>query len=73
MGERECFEVAGRAATLLEEMGFVAVARLKGGVVTLEFWRGERAMRYECGDASVDARALALACACEYRERQGDD
>ncbi|HEU4411815.1 MAG TPA: hypothetical protein VFS43_41630 [Polyangiaceae bacterium] len=73
MGARECFEVAGQAAGLLEEMGFVAVARLKGGVVTLEFWRGEQAMRYEFTDPSVTPRSLALACAAEYRERVGDD
>jgi hypothetical protein len=68
---RACFDVAGQAATLLEEMGFGAVARLKGGVVTLEFWRGAHAMRYELADGAVTPRALALACAAEYRERLG--
>jgi hypothetical protein len=72
-GERECFEVAGLAAALLEDMGFVAAARLKGGVVTLELWRGEHSMRYEFNDPNVTPRALALACAAEYRERVGDD
>jgi hypothetical protein len=73
MSARQCFEVAGRAAAMLEEMGFVAVARLKEGVVTIELWRGDRAMRYEFTDPSVAPQALALACAAEYRERVGDD
>ncbi len=73
MGERERFEVAGQTAELLETMGFTAVARLKGGVVTLEFWRGSQAMRYELSDEGVAPPALADACAAEYRERLGEE
>lgn len=33
------FELAGEAACLLEDMGFVAVARKRDGVVTVELWK----------------------------------
>jgi hypothetical protein len=73
MGTSERFEIAGRAAELLEPMGFTAMARLKGGVVSIEFWRGSQAMRYELADESIPAVAVAAACAAEYRERIGDE
>lgn len=66
-------KLAGEAAEILETMGFVAVARLKSGVVSLEFWRGERAMRYELPDVAVTPRSLAEACASEYSARVGDE
>ena len=65
-------ELAGLAAGFLEEMGFVAVARLRSGVVLLEFWKGPIAMRYELSDAKITPRALADACAAEYTARTGD-
>jgi hypothetical protein len=70
-GER--LKIAGEAACLLEEQGFVAVARLKQGVVFLEFWKGSKAMRYELPDTPLAAQALAAACATEYRERVQDN
>jgi hypothetical protein len=38
MTPSERLQLAGEAAELLEEMGFVAVARLRDGLVTLEGW-----------------------------------
>lgn len=70
-GER--LKIAGEAACLLEKQGFVAVARLKQGVVFLEFWKGPRAMRYELPDTPLTPHALAAACAAEYGERVPED
>lgn len=72
MDNSERLKLAGEAACLLEEMGFVAVARLKAGVVFLDFWRGDKALRYELPDINIAPHALAAACAAEYRERVGD-
>lgn len=62
------FETAGEAACLLEDVGFVAVARRRDQVVLLEFWKmvaGEqRLMRHvvpsDVGPADVLARDCAL-------------
>lgn len=65
------FEVAGHAAALLEEMGFVAVARKRNEIVALEFWRvvrgQQRAMRHVVDDEPSSAAALAQICAAEFR------
>jgi hypothetical protein len=72
MENSEKLKLAGLAADFLEQMGFVAVARLRAGVVLLEFWKGPVAMRYELSSAPLSARALADACAAEYTARTGD-
>jgi hypothetical protein len=65
------FEMAGEAAGLLEEMGFVAVARKRNEVVALEFWRvvsgQQRAMRHVVDEVPPSASALAQICAAEFR------
>jgi hypothetical protein len=72
MENSEKLRLAGEAAGFLEQMGFVAVARLRAGVVLLEFWKGPIAMRYELAGATLTPRALADACAAEYTARTGD-
>lgn len=72
MENSEKLRLAGQAADFLEQMGFVAVARLRAGVVQLEFWKGPVAMRYELSGAQMSPRALADACAAEYTARTGD-
>ena len=65
------FEKAGEAAALLEEMGFVAVARKRNEVVALEFWRvvggQQRAMRHVVDEEPASASSLAQICAAEFR------
>lgn len=73
MDHSERLKIAGEAASLLEERGFVAVARLKTGVIFLEFWKGQKAMRYELPETPLSPHALAAACAAEYQERIGED
>jgi hypothetical protein len=70
----DVFEIAGRAACLLEDMGFVAVARRRDGLTTIELWqvvKGEqRAIRVEIdapGVPATSAEALAEACAARFR------
>jgi hypothetical protein len=65
MTPSERLKLAGDAAALLEERGFVAVARLKDGVVNLELWKGSRAMGVEVGDPG-SAAILAATCAMEF-------
>jgi hypothetical protein len=69
-GDRR-FELAGEAAALLEEMGFVAVARKREQVVALEFWRvvqgKQRAMRHVVDEPPASAAALAQVCAAQFR------
>jgi hypothetical protein len=64
------FEQAGEAACLLEEMGFVAVARKREGAVILELWRAvgneRRVMRYVLSSPFDDAAALAKHCATQF-------
>jgi hypothetical protein len=64
------FEQAGEAACLLEEMGFVAVARKREETVTLELWRAvgseRRVMRYVLQAPFASARALADHCAHQF-------
>lgn len=69
MLDRDKLKLAGLAAELLEQMGFVAVGRLKAGVVWLELWRDGNAMRYELSDAIVSPESLARACAEEFSLR----
>ena len=64
------FTVAGDAACLLEEMGFVAVARRRDRVVLLEFWKvvaGEqRLMRHVVPPETDAADTLARECALRF-------
>lgn len=64
--------LAGDAACLLDDMGFVAVARKKDGVVTLELWGeadGKRiGMRRVVADDKLTAEQLADACAIALRQ-----
>lgn len=69
----DLFKIAGDAAAILEEMGFVAVARKKNNTITIEFWRGKHSMRYDLPDVAVSPRALASACAAEFQARVGED
>lgn len=66
MDASQRFELAGEAANLLEERGFVAVARKRGDEVLLEFWKvvaGEQRMkRFEVLGTPKDAASLADAC-----------
>lgn len=64
------FERAGDAACLLEDMGFVAVARRRDQVVLLEFWKmvaGEqRLMRHVVPPDVGPADTLARDCALRF-------
>lgn len=64
--------LAGEAACLLDEMGFVAVARKRDGVVTLEIWaqaEGRRVgIRRVVSDAALSAEELAHACSAALRQ-----
>ncbi len=71
MGPSERLKVAGDAAQLLENMGFVAVARLRDGVVTLELWRADRRLRHVVDDEANDPRVLAASCAAEFAAVSG--
>jgi hypothetical protein len=67
----DTFEQAGEAACILEEMGFVAVARKRDGAVQLELWRAvgqeRRVMRYVLSSAFDSARELADHCATQFQ------
>jgi hypothetical protein len=64
------FELAGEAACLLEEMGFVAVARKRDGAITLEIWRAmgneRRVMRYTLAAEFESPKELADHCAHRF-------
>jgi hypothetical protein len=64
-------EIAGLAAERLEQKGFVSVARLRDGVVTLEWWTkvgGKQLhMRRRVTDADASPDELAEVCASELR------
>lgn len=64
------FEQAGEAACLLEERGFVAVARKRGDEVSLELWRmvggDRRLMKYVITSPYESADALAQHCAAQF-------
>ncbi len=70
MDSVDAFEQAGEAACLLEEMGFVAVARKREGAVLLELWKlmgGERrVMRYVLSSTFDSAEDLARHCATQF-------
>lgn len=71
MTPSERLKIAGDAAEILEEMGFVSVARLRGGVVTLECWERTdapaRMVRHVVDDVSATSDVLARACASALR------
>lgn len=64
------FAQAGEAACLLEELGFVAVARKKDGEVSLELWRlvgtERRLMKYVITSPYESADALAKHCVQQF-------
>jgi hypothetical protein len=66
------FELAGEAAGLLEDMGYVAVARKRGDAITIDLWkvvRGEqRTKRVDVVDSVESAQALAADCARVFDE-----
>lgn len=69
------FSIAADAAAILEEMGFVAVARKRDGRVLLELWKvveGERRMlRDEIRDASLGPDAVARSSARKFERLSG--
>lgn len=69
-GPQDPFELAGEAACLLEEMGFVAVARKRDGMVMLEIFRAvgneQRSMRYVLSAAFDSPDELAQRCAAQF-------
>jgi len=69
MSNQECLKIAGDAAQVLDEMGFVSVARLRDGIVTLECWeRGSsRMVRQIVDDPRIPTQALADLCAAALR------
>ena len=70
-GAMDRLELAGAAAEILETLGFVSCARKKDGVVSVDLWKvvggRQRFLRRPVGDEERDARALAEACAAEFR------
>lgn len=74
MSASECLKNAGEAAELLEAMGFIAVARLRDGIVTLECWHpgpgASRVVRHTIDDPSLSRAAIAQACAAALRATQ---
>jgi len=69
MSPQECLKIAGEVAEVLDEMGFVSVARLSEGVVTLECWepKGTRVVRQVVDDPRIPKHALAEMCAAALR------
>lgn len=64
-------KIAGDAAELLEEMGYVSVARLRDDVVTIECWErtgaSGRMIRQIVDDDALTTRLLADTCAAALR------
>jgi enhancing lycopene biosynthesis protein 2 len=67
----DLLELGADAAAALEEMGYVAVARRRDGVVTVELRKlvGTRqyVMSHVLDDASVPVPELAARCDAEFR------
>jgi hypothetical protein len=63
-------ELAGLAAEELERKGYVSVARMRDGVVTLEWWKVVGARQYHMRrvikEASMTADELADSCDAEF-------
>jgi hypothetical protein len=68
-------EVAGLAAEALERRGFVAVARKRDGVVTLEWWKTVGMKQYHMSrvlrEAETTPDILAEMCAADFRAASG--
>lgn len=64
------FAQAGEAACILEEQGFVAVARKRDGEVSLELWRlvgkDRRVMKYVLEEPYDSAQDLADHCVAQF-------
>ena len=71
MGPSERLKIAGEAAELLEEMGFVSVARLRDGIVTLECWdragTPPKMVTHTVDEEAITKHLLANACAGALR------
>jgi hypothetical protein len=76
MGPSERLKIAGEAAELLEEMGFVSVARLREGVVTLECWdrlgKPPKMVTHVVDEETITKQILADACAGALRSADLD-
>lgn len=76
MGPSERLKIAGEAAERLEEMGFVSVARLRDGIVTLECWdrmgKPPKMVTHVVDEETVTAHFLASACAGALRAAGAD-
>ncbi len=59
MGTSDRLKTAGEAAELLEQMGYVSVARMRDGIVTLECWErtGGRVLRHVIEDDNLTHQA----------------
>ena len=62
MDQSQRFLVAGDAATLIEAAGFTAVARLKDGIVTIEFWGPGGGLRRVIHEDAPNAENIADEC-----------
>jgi len=73
----DLLETAGAAAALLEETGYVSVARKRDGIVSLELWkiiRGrQHVLRHPVEDGVGDARALAALCHARFETALEDE
>lgn len=74
----DLLETAGLAAELLEERGYVSVARKRDGVVTLELWKAiagrQHVLRHALPAGTGDPRALAAECHARFEaalEKEG--
>jgi hypothetical protein len=76
MGPSERLKIAGEAAELLEEMGFVSVARLRDGIVTLECWdrlgKPPKMVTHVVDEEAITKQLLASACAGALRGADPD-
>lgn len=71
----DLLKMAGDAAEILESMGFVAVGRMREGIVTLTAWRmvkGRQLTHVHVLDGSIKStQVLAQTCAAEFRVQHG--
>jgi hypothetical protein len=66
MSPSEILRIAGDAAGILETMGYVAVARMRDGKVTIELWRvvGNQQLRWVHAVDATTTSPLVLAHVC---------
>jgi hypothetical protein len=77
MSPSDRLRIAGEAAEVLEEHGYVSVARLADGVVTLECWErsqtGGRMHRHVVDEEGATTRLLADTCLLALRAGPASD